>query len=695
LPHACESTNFYNERMRLAALLLLLFTAVGHSAAPSVLTSGTYWDWRSVSSPDITRDGSRVVYVLGWQDKFTDANYSHLWLVSSNGQDRRPLTQGNYRDSAPAWSPDGRRIAFLSNRSGKNQIHVRWVDGSHEAVLTDIDPAPLAFSWSPDGRSIAYLARVPGKPDFSVKLEAAPAGTKWAEPASVVTRLKWRADRTPGQGLVPYGETHLFVIPADGGGSRRVTPEGYSLSGRPDWSPDSRTIVFTAQRVPQGDRELYPDDLYSVTVADGELRRLTTAAGPEGDARISPDGRRVAFLGFVDKGNASHTTHLYVQDLGGAAELRQELARALDRNISSARWRADGRALYGIVEDQGKAHLYEFTLDGGARQLTEGNVRWVTGYAADSGFALSHNGVAVMGHSAPNAPRDLAAVSIAEPGRMTMLTDVNRGVLDSRTLGDVEEIRYKSFDGRIMQGWIIKPPGFDSTKKYPMILDIHGGPHAMYGVEFNWQMQVHAARGFVVLYTNPRGSTGYGEEFGNVIHGKYPGDDYQDLMAGVDALIAKGYVDPARLFITGGSGGGILAAWIVTQTDRFRAAVSQYPVINWITQGGSSDIPLVTHRWMKSTPWENPQQYLSRSPLSFADKVKTPTMLLTGEEDWRTPIAQTEEFYVALKTRGVDTAMIRFPKEPHGVRGAFPSHWVAKVEYILGWFEHHGAQAVK
>ncbi len=663
-------------------------TGLALIVAASFLTSDTWWDWRTIPAAAITADGKRVAYVLQRQDRNKDAVFANVWLVDSDGRNRRPLTQGDFRDGEPAWSPDGTRLAYVSNRSGSSQVHARWIEGGHDAQIARTPEPPSGLAWSRDGRRIAFLARVPGKPEFNVKLADPPKGVKWAEPASVVTRLKWRADKTPGQGLIPYGETQLFVVGADGGAVRQVSPAGYSFSGTPRWTPDGSRLVVAGSKQPDADRQVYPDDIYSVAL-DGKVERVTSLSGNESSPVVSPDGRQVAFLGFADKGNANHNTNIYVAGIAGGAP--RQLAVKLDRNVLHLHWAAEGNVIYGIIEDRGAAHLGEFKLDGTWRALTSGpEVRWTTGYA-DSGSppAISSTGTAVMGYSDPRHARDLYSVSLYDPSKKTRLTAANDGLLEGRALGAVEEIRYKSFDGAEIQGWIIKPPGFDAGKKYPLILDIHGGPHAMYGPEFQWQMQVHAARGFVVLYTNPRGSTGYGEEFGNVIHAKYPGDDFHDLMAGVDAIIAKGYVDPAKLFVTGGSGGGILTAWVVTHTNRFRAAVSQYPVINWITQAGSSDIPLVMHRWMKSTPWENPKQYLERSPLMMVDKVTTPTMLLTGEEDWRTPIAQTEEFYVALKTRGIDTVMVRFPNEPHGIRGAHPSHWVAKVEYILGWFERY------
>lgn len=659
-------------------------------ALQAQLTTDTYWQWRTPSSPSITPSGGSVVYSLSWNDPKTDATYSNLWMVSIHGENR-PLTTGDFRDSAPKVSPDGARVAFLSNRSGSTQIHVRWLDGRNEAQVTRADPSPgTDFTWSADGAWIAYTARVPGEAGFKITEPKPPKGGKWGTGPSVVTKLRWRANGTPGQGIVAEGETHLFVVPAEGGASRRVTKSGLSVKDAPSWSRDGKTIVVTAHKEPAADRELYADDIYAVNVETGAARQITSLTGSESSPLISPDGQQVAFLGFEDKGNANHTTNLYVTPLAGGAAKR--LGPTLDRNIANPIWRGDSRGIYALADSEGAAHINQFDLDGGVRALTSGNVRYNSVYAGGDSFTMSNDGRFAITRSGYAEPKDIFTFTAANPARVARLTHTNDALVASQKLGAVEELRYKSFDGKEIQGWVIKPPSFDASKKYPLILDIHGGPHAMYGVEFNWQMQVYAARGFVVLYTNPRGSTGYGEDFGNIIHTKYPGDDYKDLMAGVDAVIAKGYIDQTKQFVTGGSGGGILTAWTVTQTDRFAAAVSQYPVINWITQAGASDIPLVTHRWMKSTPWENPQQYISRSPLFFVDKVKTPTMLLTGEEDWRTPIAQTEEFYVALKTRGVEAAMVRFPNEPHGIRGAFPSHWILKVEYILGWFEQHGGK---
>ena len=639
-----------------------------------VLTSETLLDWRTPNLPQISPDGQRIVYTLETADRYTDSFVNTLWMVSTDGKDHRPITAGRL----PRWSPDGSKLAYLK----QSQIWVRWMDTGAEARITDLETPPTAMSWSPDGTQLAFLRRVAGTPEWSIKMPKAPEGAKWAEPPTVATRLKWRADGIGGAGMIPNGFTQLFVVPVTGGTPRRITTGDFNHGGEPAWTPDGQQIYLHAARSGNADHELFPEDIWSFNVATGAAKQITKGNGPEVNPSVSPDGKMIAWTGFVDKGNAAHITSLWVANLDGTNARR--LAQGLDRNVSTPEWR--GKELVAVVEDGGTSAVYSFGMDGDYKALTDGKLRLATAYANAEQMTVARDGrIAITGSNAAQ-PKE---VFVWSPGGLKKLTDTNGSLLAAHPIGAVEEIKYKSFDGKTVQGWIIKPPGFDPAKKYPLILDIHGGPYAMYGIEFNHQMQIYAAKGYVVLYTNPRGSTGYGEEFANIIHGNYPGDDYQDLMAGVDAVLAKGYIDPRKLCVTGGSGGGILTAWIVTKTDRFAAAVSQYPVINWFTQAGASDIGLTTARWMKALPWENPKSYMDHSPLFFADKVKTPTMLITGEEDWRTPIAQSEEFYFALKALKVDTVLVRVPREPHGIRGAFPSHRIAKIEHIVGWFDKY------
>lgn len=667
--------------MRLLAALLLPFAVF----AASTLLPDTLWDIRTPSQPRMSPDGARIVFQVEWADRMADAFHVNLWIARTDGSDVRPLTEGKHRDTGAVWSPDGKRLAYISNRSGRPQIVVRYMDTGVESQITNLDAAMSDLAWSPDSRWISYFSRVPLKPGWSITSTPPPAGAKWVEGPSVVTKLRWRADGIGGAGLLPNSVPHLFLVPAEGGAPRQLTSGDFAHSGPAAWSPDGKTIVLSAARKADADLQLFPDDLYAIDVASGNIRVLLERNGAESNPQFSPDGKYIAFLGFEDKGKANHTTSLWVMGAGGAGLKR--LGASLDRNHVSPAWKADSSGLFTIVESSGQAHIHFASLSGSIEPLTSGNLRYATGYGVNDAIAVAPNGTIAVGVSAPDAPRDLYAVQPGSAPRR--LTHMNEGFLAARQIGRTEHVTWKAPDGKSIEGWAILPPNFDSTKKYPLILDIHGGPHLMYGVEFQHQMQMFASRGFVVLYANPRGSTGYGEDFGNIIHTRYPGDDYDDLMGGVDAMVAKGYVDPKKLYVTGGSGGGLLTAWIVTKTDRFAAAVSQYPVTNWFTQTGSADIGLLMTRWMGAMPYDNPQQYISRSPSFFANKVKTPTMVLTGEEDWRTPISQSEEFYFLLKQRGVDTVLVRFPRENHGIRGAFPSHRILKVEHILQWFEKH------
>ncbi len=664
-------------------MLFFMLSAGCLLCATRPFTSTDMFEMRTAGDPQISRDGKSVLYVLGWADRMNDAFYSNIWIADADGKGVRPITQGLYKDSSPRWSPDATHIAYLSNRSGKPQIWVRWMDTGQEAQITELEQTPSGIEWSPDGKWIAFATRVPAKPEFSVKLPEKPAGAKWADPPIVVTKLRWRAD---GAGLIRPGYTHIFVVSATGGAPRQITSGDYNHNGGIEWTPDGAWILTSAQRIPDADYSLEGPDIYGFSVKDGTVKQLTNRKGPDTTPVVSPDGMKIAYIGHDWKFQSYTVNHLYVMDADGSNT--KLVSKDLDRDVRSARWSADSKTLFFLAEDHGSSQIYAARLDGTTKPLTSGQQRLGSAYAGNDPMTVSANGRIATTRSTPKEPGDIVVLWAANPATMARVTQVNDSLMAARSLGAVEELSYDSFDGKPMQGWIVKPPDFDPSRKYPLLLDIHGGPHAMYGVEFNHEVQVQAARGFVVLYTNPRGSTGYGEEFGNIIHTKYPGDDFTDLMKGVDATIAKGYIDPKKLCVTGGSGGGLLTAWIIGHSDRFAAAVAQYPVTNWITQAGTADGGY-THAalWMKSMPWDNPQQYIEHSPIFFAKNFKTPTMVLTGEGDLRTPIAESEELYFALKSRKVPAVLVRIPDEPHGIRGAHPSHRIDKMEYVLGWME--------
>jgi dipeptidyl aminopeptidase/acylaminoacyl peptidase len=659
------------------ALLSALSAANPGDAKPG-LNTATVWDMRSVSDPQITKDAKSVIYVLTWSDKMTDQRYTNLWMVSGDGKDDRPLTTGAYKDSEPRLSPDGTRLAYLSNRSGKTQVHVRWLDSAQDAQITDSQQTPSNIVWSPDGKWIGYEARVPGKPDWAPKMPEKPPGAKWADPPIVVTKLRWREN---GSGLVQPGYNQVFAIPSTGGTPRQISNGDYNHSTTFAWSADGKWIYTSTNRIPDAEYSLEGGDIYAYSVEDGSVKQLTTRKGPDTDPVPSPGGKKIAYLGHDWKFQSYTVNHLYLMDADGKNP--KNLTASLDRDVRAPHWSWDGKTLYFLVDDHGNTQLYSADPESGeVKQITSGVQQL-------GDFTIANNLMVATVRTTPTEPGDISMVPAYRQGPAVKLTHINDSLMSQYQLGSVEELTYDSFDGKNMQGWIIKPPYFDSSKKYPFILDIHGGPHAMYGVGFQHELQIQAARGFVVLYLNPRGSTGYGEEFGNIIHTKYPGDDFTDLMKGVDQMIAKGYIDPKKLCVTGGSGGGLLTAWTIGHTDRFAAAVSQYPVTNWITQAGTADGGYVhSALWLKAFPWEQPQQFLEHSPIYYAKNFKTPTMVITGEADLRTPIAESEELYFALKAQKVPAVLVRVPEEYHGIRGR-NSHYIEKIEHILAWMERY------
>ena len=665
-------------------LAILALTGAAFAAKPG-LNSDTIWEMRSVADPQITKDGKSIIYTLGWSDKMVDQRYTNLWTISSDGKENRPITTGAFRDTSPRISPDGTRIAYLSNRTGKNQIHVRWIDTNQEAVITDLQQAPSNIEWSPDSKWIGYTARVPAKPGFSIRMPEKPNGANWAAPPIVITQLRWTAD---GQGILQPGFTHVFVVSATGGTPKQVTNGDYNHGGGQGgggfaFSADGKSIYVATNRTPDAEYSLEGGDLYAYSIEDGSVKQLTNRKGPDTEPVPGPGGKKIAYIGHDWKFQSYTVNHLYLMDPDGSNP--KNLTASLDRDVRAPHWSWDAKTIYFMVEEKGNSQLYSLDVESGKYKAVTSGAQIL-----GPGFSIANNQMVATVRSTPEKPGDLVMLpAYRDNAQPVQLTNVNESLLSQYQLGKVEELSFDSFDGKPMQGWIVKPPDFDPSKKYSFILDIHGGPHSMYGVSFQHEMQIQAARGYVVLYMNPRGSTGYGEEFGNIIHTHYPGDDFKDLMLGVDKMVEKGYIDPKKLCVTGGSGGGLLTAWTIGHTDRFAAAVSQYPVTDWVTQAGTADGGY-NHSglWMKTFPWDDPKQFIDHSPIYFAKNFKTPTMVITGEADRRTPIAQSEELYFALKARKVPAVLVRVPEEFHGIRGR-NSHYIEKVEYILAWMDKY------
>ena len=661
--------------------IFVLLAASPLAAETDVFRNVDVFELEIASDPQISPDGELVAYVRQSMDIMTDQPRANIWIVDTDGGAHRPLLSGKDNYTSPRWSPRGDRIAYVSSAEGRGpQLYVRWLDSGQTGMLTNLRKTPGGIAWSPDGRQIAFSMFVPAEGTTLAKPPAKPEGAEWAAPAKVIDRLYYRAD---GRGYLETGNTHIFVVPADGGTPRQLTSGDFNHNGPLSWSPDGARIAFSANRSPDYEYEPLESDIWTVSVADGSLTRLTDRAGPDADPVYSPDGRSIAYLGFDDRKLGYQNTQAYLMDADGGNQ--RALTADLDRAIESVDWAGGSNRLYVQYDDRGRKYLAALSLRGAIDVIADDLGGESIGRPYTSGrFSAAANGAYAYTAGTEYRPADVAAGKRGE--RPRKLTALNDDLLAHKTLGQVRRLAWTSVGGLNVEGWLVTPPDFDASKKYPLILEIHGGPFTAYGPHFSAEIQLMAAAGYVVLYTNPRGSTSYGHDFANEIHHNYPGQDYDDLMAGVDAAIAEGYVDPDRLYVTGGSGGGVLTAWIVGKTDRFSAAVVAKPVINWISTSLTTDIAaFMPAYWFAQPPWEDPDEYWRRSPLSLVGNVTTPTMLLTGEQDHRTPIPESEQFYAALKLRKVDTAMVRIPDASHGIAGR-PSQLIAKIDNILAWF---------
>ncbi len=678
----------------LLVVLALSAAAVRANTAAERISAMDIFEFRTVADPQISPDGKHIAYMVNFADIRTDTRYSNLWMINYDGSDNRPVTSGNFHDSSPRWSPDGKRLAFLSDRDGSPQIYERWTDTGEVERVTNLAEGPSGISWSPDGQQIAFLSLVAEQPRKLGNLPTPPPGAKWADPARIVDKLVYRFDQV---GYLKPGSTQLFVVAADGSAPRQISEGNLNLGAgagmggaAPVWAPDGKSIILSANRNADAEDNPLNTDVYEFAVEGNGVKTLTTRKGPDNSPAISRDGRRIAYIGFDDRRQGYQVNALYVMFRDGSKS--RELTADLDRDVSNPRWAPDGRGVYFIYTDRGDTKLGYAPLDGKVQEVARHLGAGLSAYGGGDSFSLAPDGRYVTTVTSPEDPGNIAVGSLGSNGLNT-ITHLNRDLLAQRKIGAVEEFWFNSSkEGRKVEGWVIKPPDFDSSRKYPMILEIHGGPFANYGDRFDIEKQVFAAKDYVVLYVNPRGSTSYGGEFGNLIHHAYPGDDFYDLNSGIDAVIAKGYVDPENVFVTGGSGGGVLTCWMIGHSKRFRAAAALYPVINWNSWIGTADIgPRMANYWFAGAPWENAanlQNYEERSLLSVVKNVQTPTMVMTGEEDYRTPISEAEQYYRALKMLKVESVMVRVPGEGHGIQKR-PSHQIAKVSFILDWFNEH------
>ena len=634
-----------------------------------------------VSNPKISPDGKKVLYVRNFKDIMTDKNHSNIWIIDFDGKNNTPLTTGNKNDFDPTWSNSGDKFTYKSNSDDTVQLYLYVLGQKSNQKLTNLQNSVSSVDWSEDDKYLVFTSFVE-KPSVSlIKMPEKPKGAKWNDPASEIDGIKYRSD---GRGYLNQGFSQVFILPTEGGTPRQITFLNNNASS-PKWLAKNK-IIFSANLHEDSDLEPRNSEIYSIDIISEKITPLTSRLGPDYSPVVSPDKKEIAYLGFDEKYLGYQQSNLYIMSNNGK-EIRN-ISENFNRNISNINWSADGKGLYFQYDDKGMTKLAYMSISGKLKNIVDQLGGMTLGRPYSGGtYSISKNNRYAYTLGNVYSPSDLA---VGYNTSFKRLTALNKDLFDHKELGNVEEVWFKSsFDERQIQGWLVKPPNFDPSKKYPLILEIHGGPFSNYGFRFSAEIQLFASKGYMVLYTNPRGSTSYGKEFANLIHHNYPNQDYDDLMSGVDHILKRSYVDEENLFVTGGSGGGVLTAWIIGKTTRFKAAVVAKPVINWYSFVLYADnINIYYKYWFPGAPWDNLEHYMKRSPISYVANVKTPTMLLTGEQDFRTPIAESEQFYAGLKLNKVESMLVRIPGASHGI-AARPSNLITKVNAITTWFEKY------
>lgn len=666
--------------LTIAALLsCIAFSALAQDEQDDAkkFTADRVFDLEYADDPQISPNGRTIIYARKSVDRLKDRIVADLWTLDVRSGAHRPLISGEGSVASARWSPSGDRIVYLGKNNAALQLRVLYIDTGESFSLAQLPQAPSAPAWSPDGKSIAFSMFTPEKPPSFTEPPKQPEGADWAKPFRVFDDLVIRFD---GAGYLKDGASHIYVVSAEGGAARQIT-KGENDFNSPAWL-DNHTLLAVGNDVEDAYLDPIESEIYAINLDDLSMRPLTTRDGPDFSPVVSPNGRQIAFLGYDDKVLSYQQTDLYVMNADGS-NIRN-LTANYDRSVGDMAWRGNALVIQSDVD--GQMHLSSINMNGAVFKLVSdlGGTTFGRPYSGGSFSAARTSSNIAYTTASADRPADVA---VLQGPRTKKLTALNEDVLPHLDMARIEEIKVKSsHDGREIEAWIALPPGFKADGSYPLILEIHGGPFAMYGPFFAPEIQRYAAEGYVVVYANPRGSTGYGEEFAQLIDRAYPGNDYDDLMSVVDAVVKRNYADPKRLFVTGGSGGGVLTAWIVGKTDRFVAAASIKPVINWATMALAADIgAYVMRHWIRAVPWEDRDTYWKLSPLSLVGNVTTPTLLMVGEEDWRTPAWESEQFYSALKLRKVDTALIRVPGSPHYIAGR-PSRLIAKTDNIMGWF---------
>ena len=671
--------------MKYLFLIASLYTAVtslsGQESLPPFSSMDVFaLEW--ADHPQISPDGNTIVYQRRGMDVMNDRRTSQLWIMDSEGNNNQKLLTLAADQYNAAWSPDGSKLVFTSSAGEGTEVYMYWVDSKRYAKISQLEHSPSNLTWSPDGEWLAFTMFVDDAELSLVSPPKKPKGAKWAASPRVTTRLKHERD---GSGYMKPGFTQLFVLSADGGAARQLSTGSYRHTGPLAWAVDGSGIFFSGNRSEDWEYDFRNSEIYLLDIATSEVKALTSRIGPDNSPTVSPDGKLLAYIGYDDKVQAYQISHLYIMDLSTGQVRKVEIG--LDRNIRNIQWHSDSKAIYFLFDDKGNTKIGKTTLSGKVTTLAANVGGTGVGRPYGGGdYSVSRRGHIAYTYTTPYHPSEVALVSNGK--KAAKLTVLNQDLLPYRQLGEVEEIWYtSSVDDRSIQGWLVYPPDFKEDTLYSLLVENHGGPIANYGDRFSPEMQLFAAAGYVVFYPNPRGSTSYGEEFGNLLYNNYPGEDYNDVMDGVDAVLEKGFVDADHLYVTGGSAGGIMTAWMIGKNDRFRSAAVIKPVMNWISKTLVADnyFYYANSRY-PGQPWENMETYWKFSPVSLVGNISTPTLVMVGSEDLRTPLSEAKQLYHALKIRKIETALVEVPGASHFIANR-PSQLITKIEHILAWFE--------
>ena len=665
-------------------LLFTFFQTISFSQNTSdIFTYLDVFDLQYVSSPQISPDGSEIIYRRMTFDILKDKAVGNLWTVNANGSNHQKLTSRESEEYGATWSPDGDRLAFISSTEEGSEIYIYWKNTSKYAKISQLEGSPSNLSWSSNGTDLAFTMKVKTLAPVLVKMPKKPKGAKWAKTARITDRLYHESD---GKGYIDPGFTHVFLISSEGSGVSKLTSGDFNHRGPLSWSKDNSKIYFTSNRSESWEYEFRNSEIYSVNVIDQKISSLTDRDGPDSNPKGSPNGKHIAYLGYQDKVQAYQNTQLSIMDTNG--DNTSVISFNIDSSINDYHWDSNSKGIYYSYDKFGDTKIAYLNLDGTSEDLAEnlGGTSIGRPYGKGS-FTVSNNGVIAYTNTTYKHPSELTVVS---GKKSTQITNINSHLLENRNLGFVEEIWYKSsFDNRDIQGWVVYPPNYDSSKDYPFLVENHGGPISNYGSRFSAEMQLYAAAGYIVFYPNPRGSTSYGEEFANLLHHNYPAEDYLDVMDGVDFCIKKGIANEEKLYVTGGSAGGLMTAWIVGKNNRFESAVVVKPVMNWISKTLTADNYFqYSGTRLSGQPWENFQEYWDFSPISLVGQIETPTMVMVGMEDLRTPPSEAKQLYHALKLRKIPTVLVEIPEASHGIANR-PSNLITKVAHVLAWFKQH------